>query len=256
MKISIITVVYNGADTIASAVDSVLRQDHPHVEYIVIDGASKDRTMEIVRGYGDRIAVLVSEPDKGLYDAMNKGIARATGDVVGILNADDFYTDATVLSSVAREMERTGADSLIGDLVFVRPDNLDRVVRYYSSRNFSLGKFERGDMPPHPTFFVRRKIYTRLGNFDTQFRMAADFDLLLRFLYTAKISWTYLPKVLVTMRTGGVTNQGLKARFKLNREIMAAMRKNGLPASKWRVYSKYFTKVFQLFRRPKNSPQT
>jgi glycosyltransferase involved in cell wall biosynthesis len=250
MKISIITVVYNGADTIVSAVDSVLRQDHPDVEYIVIDGASKDRTMEILRSYGDKIAVLVSEPDKGLYDAMNKGVARATGDVVGILNADDFYTDTTVLSAVAREMDRSGADSLMGDLVFVRPENLEKVVRYYPSRDFTLRKFERGDMPPHPTFFVRREVYARLGNFDTQFRIAADFDLLLRFLYTGKISWTYLPKVLVTMRTGGITNQGLKARFKTNREIIAAMQKNGLPASKWRVYSKYLTKVFQLFRRP------
>jgi glycosyltransferase involved in cell wall biosynthesis len=251
MKISIVTVVYNGAATIASAVESVLAQDHPDVEYIVIDGASKDSTLEILKSYSDKIAVLVSEPDKGIYDAMNKGIARATGDVIGILNADDFYSDSTVLSTVAQELERTGADSLVGDLIFVHPGRLDKVVRYYRSNHFTLRYFERGDMPPHPTFFVRREVYARLGNFDIQFRRVSDFDLMLRFLYHAKISWTYLPKVMVTMRTGGITNQGLKSKIILNREIIAAMRKNGLPANVFRVYSKYFTKIFQLFRRPK-----
>lgn len=250
MKISIITVVYNGAATIASAVDSVLSQDHPDVEYIVIDGASKDATLAILKGYGDKIAVLVSEPDRGIYDAMNKGLARATGDVVGILNADDFYADKTVLSAVAQQLGQRGAEALIGDLVFVKPDRPDQVVRYYGSRNFTLRKFERGDMPPHPTFFVRRAVYDRLGNFDTQYRMCADFDLMLRFLYIGKVSYTYLPKVMVTMRTGGITNQGFKSKIRLNREIMHSMRKNGLPASPWRVYTKYFTKIFQLFHRP------
>lgn len=253
MKISIVTVVYNGEATIASAVDSVLGQDHPDVEYIVIDGASKDRTLEILKGYGDKIAVLVSEPDKGIYDAMNKGLALATGDVIGILNADDYYTESQVLSSVARQMDAAGTEALIGDLVFVKPERLDKVVRYYSSRNFSLRKFECGDMPPHPTFFVRRTVYDRLGNFDTCFRICADFDLLLRFLYIAKVSYTYLPKVMVTMRMGGISNQGLRSKLKLNREIMHSMRKNGLPSGPLRVYSKYFAKIFQLFRRPEQN---
>lgn len=253
MKISIVTVVYNGAATIASAVDSVLAQDHPDVEYIVIDGGSKDETVKILQSYGDKIAVLVSEPDKGIYDAMNKGVARATGEVVGILNADDFYTSSDVLAAVARQLTESQANALIGDLIFVQPDRLDHVVRYYSSKGFTIRKFERGDLPPHPTFFVRRKHYEQLGNFDTQYRMTADFDLMLRFLYIAKISYTYLPKVMVTMRTGGVTNQGIKSKIKLNREIMHSMRKNGLPASVFRVYAKYFTKIFQLIRRPKQN---
>ena len=255
MKISIVTVVYNGEATISSAVDSVVAQDHPDIEYIVIDGASKDRTLEILKSYGDKISVLVSEPDKGIYDAMNKGLARATGDVIGILNADDYYTDATVISAVAAELTRTKADSLIGDLIFVNPERLDHIVRFYSSKGFTLKKFEHGDMPPHPTFFVRREVYDRLGNFDTRYRITSDFDLMLRFLYIAKISWTYLPKVMVTMRTGGLTNRGLKSKIKLNREIMASMRQNGLPSGVFRVYSKYFTKLFQLFRRPKRNPQ-
>ncbi len=255
MKISIITVVYNGAATIAAAVASVISQDHPDVEYIVIDGASKDNTLAILQGFGDQIAILVSEPDKGIYDAMNKGLARATGDVIGILNADDFYTDTTVLSSVSAAMAQSGADCLIGDLIFVRPDQIDHIVRFYSSDGFTLHKFEQGDMPPHPTFFVKRACYDRLGNFDTQYRMTADYDLMLRFLYIAKISYTYLPKVMVTMRTGGITNQGIRSKIKLNREIMHSMKKNGLPASLFRVYSKYFTKIFQLFRRPKQNLQ-
>lgn len=250
MKVSIVTVVYNGAATIASAVDSVLAQDHPDIEYIVIDGGSKDGTLEILQGYGPKIAVLVSERDKGIYDAMNKGLARARGDVVGILNADDFYTSHDVVSAVVAALQRSGADSLIGDLIFVKPENLAHVVRFYSSEGFSLRKFEHGDMPPHPTFFVRREVYGRLGNFDTQYRITSDFDLMLRFLYKARISWTYLPKVMVTMRTGGITNQGIQSKIRLNREIMHSMRKNGLPTSLWRVYSKYFTKIFQLLRRP------
>lgn len=256
MKISVITVVYNGEATIAAAVESVLAQDHPDLEYIVIDGASKDSTLEILSRYGESITTLVSEPDRGIYDAMNKGIARATGDVVGILNADDLYAQTSVLSSVAQALESSGADSLIGDLVIVKADDLKQIERYYSSRTFSLRWFERGDMPPHPTFFVRRAVYARLGNFDTQYRVTADFDLMLRFLYLGRISWVYLPQVMVTMRSGGLTNQGFKSKLRLNREIMASMRSHGLPASAAKVYSKYLTKLLQLVRRPRRSPGT
>lgn len=255
MKVSIVTVVYNNAATVSQAVESVLAQDHPDIEYIVIDGGSKDGTLDVLARYRDRIAVLVSEPDKGIYDAMNKGVARATGDVVGILNSDDCYASSTVISSVVAALERSGADSLVGDLVFERPDAPGKVVRYYSAAQFHLGWFERGDMPPHPTFFVRRACYDRLGLFDTRYRMTADFDLMLRFLYIAKVSWTYLPMVMVTMRMGGITNQGFKSKVRLNREIMDSLRRNGLPSGVLRVYSKYLTKVFQLFRRPKSGNQ-
>ncbi|MFM2375243.1 MAG: hypothetical protein RLZZ165_340 [Bacteroidota bacterium] len=255
MKVSIITVVYNAESTIASAVDSVVQQDYPDIEHIVIDGGSNDGTVDILKSYGTKITVLVSECDEGVYDAMNKGLARATGDVVGILNADDFYTSNDVVSAVVAELEHTGKDSVIGDLIFVKPGKLDRVVRFYSSEGFSLRRFEYGDMPPHPTFFVKREIYQRLGNFDTRYRITSDFDLMLRFLYKERITWTYLPKVMVTMRMGGISNQGLRSKIKLNREIMAALRRNGLPSGPLRVYSKYFTKVFQLFKRPESSPK-
>lgn len=252
MKISIVTVVYNGESTIGQAAQSVISQDYPNLEYIVIDGGSKDKTVDILKAFGDQISVLISEPDKGIYDAMNKGLAQATGDVIGILNADDFYTDHTVLTSVAKALETSGADCLIGDLIFVAPDDLDKVKRFYSSANFELKRFEKGDMPPHPTFFARKELYAECGNFDTSYRITADYDLMLRMMYKKKASFTYLPKVMVTMRMGGVSNQGLKSKIKLNKEIMRSMRTNGLPSGTWRVYSKYITKVFQLFKRPSN----
>lgn len=251
MKISIVTVVYNGAATIASAIESVIAQDHPDIEYIVIDGLSKDNTVEIVKSYGDKVSILVSEKDKGIFDAMNKGVGMATGDVIGILNADDYYASPTVLSTVARELERSGADSVFGDLVYVNPDRLDKVVRYYDASGFKLSRFEKGDMPPHPTFFVRRAAYERFGNFDPQFRIVSDYDLMLRFLYIGKLSWVHVPMVMVTMRTGGNSDKGLQTKIKLNREVLLSLKKNGVRSSRWRVYSKYFKKVFQLVRRPK-----
>lgn len=253
MKISVVTVVYNGENTIAQAVESVINQDHPDLEYIVIDGGSKDKTLDILKSYGDKIAVLVSEPDKGIYDAMNKGLAKATGDVIGVLNADDFYTDCTVLSHVAKSLAQSGADCLIGDLVFVAEEDPSKIKRFYSSANFQLSRFEKGDMPPHPTFFARRKLYAQFGNFDTSYRITADYDLMLRMMYIGKAKFTYLPKVMVTMRMGGVSNQGIRSKIKLNKEIMRSMRTNGLPSGPLRVYSKYFTKIFQLFRRPANT---
>jgi glycosyltransferase involved in cell wall biosynthesis len=250
MKVSIVTVVYNGESTIASALESIKAQDHHDIEYIVIDGASKDRTVEIVKSYGDLVTTLISEPDKGLYDAMNKGIANATGDIVGILNSDDLYASNDVISSVVAQLESSKADSLIGDLVYVKPDQIDKVVRFYSSKNFKLQRFEVGDMPPHPTFFARRELYEKHGNFNTHYRVVADFDLMLRFLYKEKASYVYLPKTMVKMRTGGLSDSGLKSKMRLNREILHSLRSHGMKASMLKIYSKYFQKIWQLVRRP------
>ncbi|MFN8397400.1 MAG: glycosyltransferase family 2 protein [Bacteroidia bacterium] len=251
MKISIITVSYNAAATIRDTIESVMAQDHPDVEYIIVDGGSKDGTMDIVREYSDRMGKVVSERDQGIYDAMNKGVAMATGDVVGILNSDDFYTDGKVLSDVARLLESSGATCLIGDLVIVHPEHPDRIQRYYSSEGFSLSWFEHGDMPPHPTFFVRRELYERHGNFEKSYRITADYDLMLRMMHLGKEPWVRLPRVMVTMRGGGNSNNGLRSKIRLNQEIMHSLHKHGLRSGAFRVYSKYFRKVFQLFRRPK-----
>lgn len=251
MKISIITVSYNAAATIRDTIESVMAQDHPDVEYIIVDGGSKDGTMDIVREYSDRMGKVVSERDQGIYDAMNKGIAMATGDVVGILNSDDFYSYNQVLSDVDRLMSTSGAQCLIGDLVIVHPDHPEKIQRYYSSEGFHLGWFTHGDMPPHPTFFVRRELYERYGNFEKSYRITADYDLMLRMMYIGKESWVRLPRVMVTMRGGGNSNNGFRSKIRLNQEIMHSLRKHGLPSGALRVYSKYLRKVFQFFRRPK-----
>ena len=250
MKISIVTVVYNGEATIAEAVESVLMQDHKDLEYIVIDGGSKDGTMAILERYRDRIAVLVSERDKGIYDAMNKGLARATGDVVGILNADDLYAGPSVISEVAAVFAQQDPDCLFADLTFFRTEAPDKVVRFYSGKGFQLSRFEYGDMPPHPTFFVKRSLYKQWGVFDDSYRICADFELMLRFMYKHKAKWIYLPKVLVRMRTGGASDGGWKGRMKVNKEIQRGMQQNGLKAPMWKIYMKYVRKVWQLVRRP------
>ncbi len=251
MKISIITVAYNAEKTIEGTIQSVAGQDYSNIEYLVVDGASKDGTLAICDRHQDTITHLISEPDKGIYDAMNKGLAFASGDYVGILNSDDLYAKPNVISEVVAKLIETGSESLYGDLVMVDPDNLDRIVRYYSAKNFTLKRFEKGDMPPHPTFFVRRSVYEKYGNFKTHFKIGSDFDLMLRFLYIHKISTTYLPLTMVRMRTGGVSSAGIKNTIQINREIMAALKENKIPTSLLKIYSKYFTKVFQFVRRPK-----
>ena len=250
MKVSLITVVYNGAATIENAIQSVVAQDYPDIEYIIIDGASKDDTLEVVKRYAKDIAVLISEPDKGIYDAMNKGVSKATGDVIGILNADDMLAGPEVISAVVKQLQESGADTLIGDLVFVKEHDLNKVVRFYSSKDFKLKRFEKGDMPPHPTFYVRREVYEKYGKFNLDYRIISDFDIMLRFLYRNKVSFTYLPKVMVKMRMGGVTNSGISSKIKRNKEIHRSLNDNGIPTSLVKIYWKYFTKVLQLVKRP------
>lgn len=246
MKISIITVCYNSAGTIRDAIESVLNQDHVDVEYIIVDGNSKDGTVEIIRSFGHRISRWISEPDKGIYDAMNKGIALATGEVVGILNSDDFYFDNGILSSVAEAFADPRVDSVFGDLIFVHPENLNKVVRTYSSRGWHPDKFARGFMPAHPTFFVRRKYYEQHGLFKTDYKIAADYEMLIRLLYVHKLTYRYLPLTMVKMRKGGVSSNGLRSNIVLNNEIIRGCRENGIKTNIFKVYPKYFVKLFEL----------
>jgi glycosyltransferase involved in cell wall biosynthesis len=196
------------------------------------------------------IARVISEPDHGIYDAMNKGISLATGDIVGILNSDDIYDGPQVLQMVAALFRESGADALFADLVYVRPDNLERVVRYYSGAGFTPDKFAWGWMPPHPTFFVRRELYERYGLFRTDYEIAADYELTARFLARHKVHYAYLPEVIVRMRTGGVSTRNLRSNWVLNHEILRACAENGISTNMVKVYSKYFRKVMQLFLRP------
>ncbi|MCX5796576.1 MAG: glycosyltransferase family 2 protein [Elusimicrobia bacterium] len=250
MKISIITVVYNNVHTIEDCIKSVLGQTWSDLEYIIIDGGSTDGTLELINRSA-RGARIVSEPDKGIYDAMNKGIALATGDVVGILNSDDFYVDDRVIEKVAAAFDTLAIDALFADLVYVRPDKPDKIVRYYSGADFTLDKFAAGWTPPHPTFFVRRECYLKWGLFKTDYKIAADFDLMARLLVKHGIRYHYLPEVIIKMRTGGVSTRSFYSNMVSNREMLRACAENGIATNRFKIYSRFFTKCMQLFARPK-----
>lgn len=246
MKVSIITVVYNGARTIGQCIESVLGQDFSDIEYIVIDGNSKDGTQEIVRSYGARVTRFISEPDGGIYDAMNKGITLATGDVIGILNADDFYAYGSVISDVAAKMDSADIQGCYGDLVYV--DSMDEaaIKRKWISGNYKDGAFLNGWMPPHPAFFVKRELYERFGLFRLDFGSAADYELMLRFIHKAKAKIAYVPKVLVKMRIGGVSNSNVKNRIAANRNDLRAWKENGLKPHFYTLWLKPLRKIVQF----------
>ena len=251
MKITVITAVYNNKRTILEALESVLSQSYKNVEHIVIDGGSTDGTVEAIRSFGNKIEKFVSEPDGGIYDALNKGIALATGDVVGFLNSDDVYAHDRVLEKIVRAFQHENADSVYGDLNYVKRDDISKVVRHWKSHEFSLKKLRRGWMPPHPTFYVKREIYEKYGGFDTSFKIAADYDSILRFLGLQQISTTYVPEVLVQMRLGGVSNRDLKSILKKSGEDYKALKKNGI-GGKRVVFMKNFSKVSQFIKREKH----
>jgi glycosyltransferase involved in cell wall biosynthesis len=241
VKISIVTAVHNRCDTIAATLASVRAQSHPDVEHIVVDGASSDGTTDILRAQRAQIDFLVSEPDNGIYDALNKGIAAATGEVIGLLHADDVYANERVLSTVARVFEDEKIDAVYGDLEYVSKNDVNKTVRFWKAGEFSPAKLSWGWMPPHPTFFARRAVYERLGRFDTSYRIAADYDLILRFLGRAKLSVAYIPEVLIKMRVGGISNRSLANIFRKSREDFRALRCNqigGIGSLAWKNFGK------------------
>lgn len=231
LKISVITVCRNNASTIGDCLRSVASQTHRNVEHLVIDGASADDTMEIVEAMSRQQLLAVSEPDEGIYDAMNKGISRATGEVIGFLNADDFYASDDVLAEVATILEDPDLDGCYADLEYVDGADTERVVRYWRSEPFRPGLFRKGWLPPHPTFFARREIYEKHGGFDTSFTLGADWDLLLRFFEVAKIRTHYTPLTWIKMRSGGATNRSLSNILRNNRECWRAFKKYGMRPS-------------------------
>ncbi len=246
MKISIITVAYNSAKTIADTLDAVAMQTHKDVEHLVIDGASKDGTVEMVLSHSNPKICLISEPDKGIYDAMNKGLAKATGEVVGFLNSDDFYADTAVLAKIANAFQDTTVDAIYADLVYVTQDN-SRIVRYWKSKPFTKGDFAKGWCPAHPTFYVRKSAIERLGLFDQSYKLAADMEFMLRYLERGQVRAVYIPHVLVRMRLGGASNQSWKSIVQQNKEIFAALRKNGVPFSKmWFAANKVVSRLWQF----------
>lgn len=249
MKISIITVVWNNATTIKDAIDSVLSQTYENIEYIIVDGASRDGTVEIIQSYGDKISKFVSEKDNGLYDAMNKGIGLATGDVVGILNSDDFYKSDDILEVVANEFMSKDIDCLYGDLEYVDANDTDKVVRYWKSKPFQEGIFQKGWHPAHPTFFIKREYYEKYGIFNLDFRISADYEIMLRFLERYKLKSSYVNKTFVKMRIGGESNRSITNIIKANIESYKAWKVNGLYINPFMFLLKPLSKVLQLFRR-------
>jgi glycosyltransferase len=249
MRISVVTAVRNGRTTLADALDSVLAQDHPDVECIVIDGASTDGTLELIGRYAGRIARVVSEPDGGIYEALNKGIRLATGEAVGFLHADDRFADDRVLSRIAAALADPTVDACYGDLCYVRRDDPRCVVRHWRAGAYQRRRLARGWMPPHPTFYARRAVYQRLGGFDSRYRIAADYDCLLRFLGAGRIACAYIPAVLVHMRLGGASNRSLRNLLQKTREDYRALRHHqvgGLSA----LLLKNLQKLPQFFVRP------
>lgn len=230
MKISVITVCYNAAATIADTIRSVAAQGYPDVEHLIIDGASTDGTLSIIEAHGgDGEVRVVSERDGGIYDAMNKGVRLATGDVVGFLNSDDFYASPSALVAVARALQPPEVEACFGDLCYVRQNDVSKVVRYWRSGNFRAGSFARGWCPPHPTFYARRDLFSRFGGFDLRYKLGSDVDLMMRFLEVHRVNVRYIEEVLVMMRMGGVGNRSVRNVRLQNREVLQALRMNGLP---------------------------
>lgn len=249
MTISIITATFNSAATLRDTIESVLRQTYKDIEYIIKDGGSKDDTLAICREYEPRFGgrmKIISCPDTGLYDAMNQGIEAATGDVVGILNSDDFYTNDDVLATINAALEQDDCDAVYGDIHYVKSDNLERCVRYYSSRNFTRERMMQGYIPAHPSFYCRREVYQKYGLFDTSFRVAADFEQLLRLIYIEKIRIKYIEKDFVTMRMGGASTSGIKSHVQIMKDHLRAFKKNKIPNNVFRLSLRYFSKLTEF----------
>jgi len=231
LKVSIITVCYNSEKYIKHAIESVLSQTYKNIEYIIVDGKSKDNTVSIINKYRDRISTFISEPDKGIYDAMNKGILSATGDIIGILNSDDFYIENNVIEGVVSRFQESSTDSIYANINYVRTDNTDKIVRKWICGEIKPKSFARGWQPAHPAFFVKREIYFKHGIFNIDFKLSADFELMLRFLVKCQISTKYYDKCLINMRLGGATNQSVYNIIAQNIECIKAFKVNNIPVS-------------------------
>ena len=250
-KISIITVSFNSVITIRDTIKSIISQDYDNIEYIIIDAGSKDGTLDIIKEYEEHISYFSSESDNGIYDGMNKGIAVATGDIVGIINSDDFYPNSFVISNVARTFEKQGCDALYGDLVYVKFFNIDKIIRYWKSGEYSVKKIKNGWMLPHPTFFVKRYLYEKYGSYNTDLKTAADYEMILKLLYKYNIKAFYIPMILVNMRMGGASNSSILNRIRANKEDGLAWTKNQLSKPRFVRIKKPLQKIKQFFLKPK-----
>lgn len=253
MKISIITVTYNSEKTIADTIKSVLNQTYNDIEYIIIDGKSNDNTIGIIKDYiplfNGRIK-WISEKDNGIYDAMNKGIKLATGEIIGTLNADDFFTNDKIIEIIQQEFKNNNSiQAIYGDVHFVNPNNLQNCIRYYSSKVFKPSLMKLGFMPAHPSFYVRKECFTQFGLYKTDYKIAADFELLLRFIYINKISTKYIPLDMVTMRTGGASTSGYKSHILITKEHLKAFKENNITSNIFLLSLRYIYKILTIKKK-------
>lgn len=250
-KIAIITASFCSEATIKDTLESVNVQTYPHIDHIIIDGASTDGTLDMVEAHGKRVVHVTSEPDKGIFDAYNKGLAVAQAEIIGILNSDDFYASAHVIAHVMRAFEDPSVDAVYADLVYVDKDDTDKIVRYWKSRPYRQGDFTRGFSPAHPTLFLRRSVYSRTGGFDPSFRFSGDYEYMLRAFHTHGVKSVYLPEIVVRMRTGGATGGSLPFIKKQNLEILRALDSLGLSIFKPTFFGrKIINRLMQRLRAP------
>ncbi len=246
-KISIITATYNSAATVKETLETIANQTYKNIEHIIVDGLSTDDTIKIAKQYNVKI---ICEKDKGLYDAINKGIKASTGDVVGILNSDDFFPNNKVIEKIVATFNENNCDAVYGNIAFVKPDNLNKIVRQYNSNKFTTAKFKYGYMPAHPSFYCTKKCFDKFGYYFIDYKIAADYELLMRFMYTNKIATNYINDNIVYMRTGGVSNQNINSRYILNKEIVKACDANNVKTNMFLLSLKYFNKIGE-FIKPK-----
>lgn len=248
-RVSIITVCFNSAKTIEDTINSVISQSYSNIEYIIIDGLSTDNTLKVINQYKDQITTIISENDNGLYDAINKGISLASGDIIANLNSDDFYIDSNVIVDVVEKFEKEKTDLLYADLYYVEEENTDKITRYWKSGAYNKGLFYKGWMPPHPTFFVKKVVYNKYGTFNLTLKSAADYEIMLRFIHKYECTVSYLNRVTVKMRVGGVSNASLKNRIKANREDKKAWKINNLKPKSFTFILKPLSKINQFFNK-------
>ena len=231
LKISIITVTYNSEKFLQSCITSIQNQDYPHIEHIIVDGKSTDGTLGIIKANAGSISKWISETDRGMYDAINKGMQLATGDIIGLLNSDDLLASTDVVSTIAKTFEEKQVDSLYADLLFVQQDDMEKVYRTWKSQNYKRNRFRYGWMPAHPTFYFKRSLLEKYGGYENHFFSAADYEFMARYLFVHKVSSYHVPKMFVKMRIGGASNGNLYQRLRANRRDYLAMKKNNIPCA-------------------------
>ena len=246
MKVSIITVCYNSASTIEATILSVANQTYQNIEYLIVDGNSKDTTVEIIKKHNATVAKWISEKDNGIYDAMNKGVEMATGEIIGILNADDVFANNKVVENIVKYFADDSIDALYADLKYVQRDDITKVIRFWKSGEYREGKFYNGWMPPHPTLYLRKSIYQKYGNYRTDMPSAADYELMLRMIHVHKIKLAYYPEVTVLMREGGLSNRSIENRIKANRDDKRAWEVNNVSPKFYTLFMKPLSKILQF----------